>query len=126
MPHAALDILRRVNDNLRSALVRLRPERRHCSTLRPQISPNCFARCLRHPNASKYPRPFRTWDHGNADPIKEALEKEALEYPGHLKKLKHFLPDLHARLLAEPARLQTARAHAASASAWARLSKKTL
>ena len=76
---------------------------------------------------AKYPRPFRTWDRGDADPIeKEALEKEALEYRGHLEKLKHFLPDLHVRLLAERARLETARAHAASASAWARLSKKTL
>ncbi len=128
MPPAALDLLRRVNDNLRSALVRLRPERRHCLTLRPQDFSELLcqvlaaAECLQ--NIRSHSAPGTAVD---ADLLeKDLLEKEALEYRGHLEKLKHFLPDLHIRLLAERARLETARAHAASASAWARVSKKTL
>jgi superfamily I DNA and/or RNA helicase len=55
-----------------------------------------------------------------------ALEKEALEYRSNLEKLKHFLPDLQVRLLAEKLRLESARTHVASAAAWARANKKTL
>jgi hypothetical protein len=52
-----------------------------------------------------------------------ALEKEALEYRRNLEKLKHFLPDVQARLLAEKSRLETARTHVAAAAAWAKASK---
>jgi hypothetical protein len=118
MPTHALETLRRVNDNLRSALFHLRPERKHCSTVRPQDFSYILsqlltaAECLRHP-------PVRSEDVA-------ALELEALEYRGNLEKLKHFLPDLHLRLLAEKARIETARAHVAAAATWARASEKTL
>ena len=56
--------------------------------------------------------------------IRISIAKEALEYRSNLEKLKHFLPDLQGRLLAERARLETARNHVAAAAAWARASKK--
>jgi hypothetical protein len=118
MPPDALETLRQVNENLRSALIRLRPERKHCSTIRPQDFADLLsailraAECLRRPPA-----------HSEAS---VALEKESLEYRSNLEKLKHFLPDLHGHLLAEKSRLETARNHVAAAAAWARASKKTL
>jgi hypothetical protein len=51
------------------------------------------------------------------------LEKEISEYRGNLEKLKQFLPDLHGRLLAERARLQSVQEHVAAAAAWARASR---
>ena len=118
MPLDALETLRQVNDNLRSALLRLRLERTHCSTIRPQDFSDILsqllraAECLRHPPAHSE--------------TAVALEIEALEYRGNLEKLKHFLPDVHGRLLAEKSRVETARAHVAAAAAWDQASKKTL
>jgi len=115
MPPDALETLRQVNGNLRSSLLRLRPERKHCSAIRPQDFSDILsqllraAECLRHSSAHS---------EGAAE-----LEKEALEYRSNLEKLKHFLPDLHTRLLAEKSRLETARAHVAAAAAWDRASK---
>lgn len=118
MPSDALETLRQVNENLRSALIHLQPEQKHCSTIRPQDFSDIMsqilraAECLRHPPAHSE--------------VGAALEKEALEYRSNLEKLKDFLPDLHGRLLAEKARLETAQTHVATAAAWARASKKTL
>jgi hypothetical protein len=119
----ALETLRQVNHNLRSALIRLRPERRHCSTIRPQDFSDLLTQILRASEclASERPkqRPF-------AGATAAALEQEALEYRHNLEKLKHFLPDVHARLLAERLRLERARNHLAAAAAWAQARKKTL
>lgn len=118
MPPDALETLRQVNENLRSTLILLRPERKHCATIHPQDLSALLtqllraAECLRHPPA-----------HSEAT---AALEKETLEYRRNLEKLKRFLPSLHVRLLAEKSRLETAQTHLAAATAWARLSKKTL
>jgi hypothetical protein len=118
MPPDALESLRQVNDNLRSALLRLRPERKYCLTIKPQDFSDILsqllraAECLRHPPT-----------HSGAA---AALEKESLEYRRNLEKLKHSLPDVHVRLLAEKSRLETARTHVAAAAAWARARKKTL
>jgi hypothetical protein len=111
----ALETLQQVNASLRSALVRLRPERTHCSTIKPQDFSDILngllraAQCLRHP-----PRQTEA---------AAALQKEALEYRSNLEKLKHFLLDVHMRLLAERSRLETARAHVISAADWARARK---
>jgi len=118
MPPDALEALRQVNDNLRSALVRLRPERRHCSSIRPQDFSDILGQLLRA--AECLQRPPAPSEAG------AALEKEALEYRNLLEKLKQYLPDLHARLLVEKARLETARTHVAAAQAWARASNKAL
>jgi hypothetical protein len=118
MPPDTLETLRQVNDNLRSAMIRLRPEQKHCSTIRPQHFSDLLseilraAECLRHLPA-----------HSEAT---VALEQESLEYRNNLEKLKHFLPELHGNLLAEKSRLETAQAHVAAAAAWARTSTKTL
>jgi hypothetical protein len=118
MPPDALETLRQVNDNLRSALLRLHPERKHCSTIRPQDFFDLLSQVLRAGECLR-----RLPAHSEAA---EALEKESLEYRNNLEKLKHFLPDLHGRLLAEKSRLETAQTHVAAAAAWARASKKTL
>jgi hypothetical protein len=114
----ALETLRQVNDNLRSALLRLRPERKRCSTITPQDFSDILsqllraAECLRHPPT-----------HSEAA---AALERESLEYRTNLERLKHSLPDVQVRLLAEKSRLETAKAHVAAAAAWARSRNKAL
>ncbi len=118
MPPDALETLRQVNENLRAALLRLRPERKHCSTIRPQDFSDLLSQLLRAARCLR-----RVPAHSEAT---AALEKETLEYRSKLEKLKDFLPDLHGCLLAEKARLETARTHIAAAAAWARASKRTL
>jgi len=130
-PTDALEIMRRVNDNLRSALLRLRPERRHCSTLRPQDFSDLLghlvqaSECLKNiPSAESA---MAAQEVAPKDRLQqEALAREALEYRGNLETLKRFLPDLHVRLMAERVRLETARSHVAAAAAWAGVNKKTL
>jgi len=117
MPADTLETLRQANDNLRSALIRLRPEHKDCSTIRPQDFSDILSQLLRAAECLRQPAP------SNAG---AALEKESLEYRSNLEKLKQFLPDLHGRLLAEKARLEDAQTHAATAAAWVRASKKTL
>jgi hypothetical protein len=118
MPTNAPETLRQVNEYLRSILMRLRPERKHCSTVRPHDLSDILSQLLRAAECLRQPP---------AHPeTAAALEKESLEYRGNLEKLKHFLPDLQVRLLAEKSRLETARTHVATAAAWARANKKTL
>ena len=114
MPPDTLETLRQVNDNLRSALLRLRPEQKHCSSITPQDFSDILGQLLQAAECLRHLPP-----HSGAD-------KESLEYRSNLEKLKHFLPDLHERLLAEKARLENAQLHVAAAAAWARASKKTL
>jgi hypothetical protein len=118
MPPDALETLRQVNENLRSALLRLRPERKHCSSIKPKDFSDILSQLLRAAECLRCLPP----------PSEAAvtLEKESLEYRNNLEKLKHFLPDLQVRLLAEKARLETARTHVAAAGAWAQARKKTL
>ena len=117
-PPDALETLRQVNDNLRSALIRLRPEQKHCSTIMPQDFSDLLSQVLRAAECLRRPL--------TQSEASIALDKESLEYLNNLEKLKDFLPDLHGRLLAEKSRLETAQAHVAAAAAWARASKKTL
>jgi hypothetical protein len=118
MPPDALETLRQVNDNLRSALIRLRPERKLCSSIRPQDFSDLLSQLLR---AAECLRRQRTQSEASV-----ALEEESLEYRSNLEKLKDFLPDLHGRLLAEKSRLETAQTHVAAVAAWVRASNKTL
>jgi hypothetical protein len=117
-PPAALETLRQVNDNLRSALIRLRPERKLCSSIRPQDFSDLLSHLLR---AAECLRCQRTQSGASV-----ALEEESLEYRSNLEKLKDFLPDLHGRLLAEKSRLETAQTQVSAAVAWAQASKRTL
>jgi superfamily I DNA and/or RNA helicase len=118
MSPEAFETLRQVNDNLHSALIRLHPEQRHCSTIRPQDFSDILSQLLR---AAECLRRLPAQSEAAV-----ALEKESLKYRSNLEKLQHFLPDLHNRLLAEKSRLETAQTHVAAAVAWARASKKTL
>jgi superfamily I DNA and/or RNA helicase len=118
MPPDALETLRQVNDNLHSALIRLHPEQKHCSTIRPQDFSEILSQLLR---AAECLRRLPAQSEAAV-----ALEKESLKYRSNLEKLQLFLPDLHNRLLAEKSRLETAQTHVANAAAWARASKKTL
>ena len=117
MPPDPLETLRQVNENLRSALTGLRPERRHCSSIRPQDFFGILqqilrvAECLRNPHSSR---------------ATAAFENELLDYRGNLEAFRRFLPDLQIRMLAERSRLESARSHVAAVAAWARVNKKTL
>jgi hypothetical protein len=124
MPPDRLETLRQVNQNLRSALARLRPEKTHCSAIRLQDFSSLLAELLR---ASECLRPGPDSDDTAAleAGFDSRVEKEALEYRANLEKLCRFLPGLHVRLLAEKARLEKARAHLAAAENWARLTAKT-
>jgi len=117
MPPDALETLRQVNASLRSALVRLRPERRHCSTIKPQDFSDILTQLLRAAECLPVPPP------SEAD---AALERESLEYRSNLEQLKRFLPDVHVRLLAEKSRLEAARNHLAAASSWHQANSRTL
>ncbi|HKM85016.1 MAG TPA: hypothetical protein VJW96_02345 [Terriglobales bacterium] len=117
MPPDALETLRQVNGNLRSALIRLRPERMHCSTIKAQDFSDILSQLRRAAECLR-----RLPSHSEAA---TALEQESLEYRSNLEKLRHFLPDVQGRLLAEKSRLETARNHLAAAASWDRASKKT-
>jgi hypothetical protein len=113
-----LEVLRQINHNLRSALIRLRPEHNHCSNLRPRdfsalleqitLAAECLRRSPSSPQAGL------------------AFQQETLAYRRNLENLKNSLPDLHLRLLAEKSRLERARTNLASATAWAQARKNTL
>jgi hypothetical protein len=93
MPPDPLATLRQVNESLRFALLRLRPERKHCSAIRPQDFSDILSQLLRAAEClRRLPADSK---------VAAILEKESLEYRSNLEKLKHFLPDLHARLLVE-------------------------
>jgi hypothetical protein len=110
--------LRQVNENLRAALHRLRPEQRQCGEIRPQDFSDILQETLRGA--------------GCLEPLtresREVTEMatETAAYRHHLEALKNLLPELHRNLLAEKARLETAQLHVATAAAWARASTGTL
>jgi len=118
MPRDAFETLRQVNDNLHSAVIRLHPEQKHCSTITPQDFSDILSQLLR---AAECLRRVPAQPEAAV-----ALEEESLKYRSNLEKLRDFLPDLRGRLLAEKSRLESAQTHVAAAAAWARASKKTL
>jgi hypothetical protein len=115
MPSDALETLRQVNENLRSAVLRLRPERTHCSSIRPQDFSDILSQLMRAAECLRRP-PAEPEDAA-------AFAEQARAYRNNLEHLKHFLPDVQARLLAEKSRLETARSHVAAAGEWARARK---
>ena len=118
MPPDTLETLREVNDSLRSALIRLRPEQKDCPAIRPQDFSDILSQLLRAGECLGH-LPLNS-------EAAAALEQESLEYRRNLEKLKQFLPDLHERLVAEKLRLENAQLHLAAAVAWTRASRKTL
>ena len=130
MPSDALTILRQVNDNLRLALKRFRPEQKRCSAIAPGELSGLLAELLRGGecirNLAAHSAVILPMDRPARDQEAATLEQEMREYRNNLEKLRSFLPDLHARLLAEKARLENAQTHLAAVAAWARASKRTL
>lgn len=59
-------------------------------------------------------------------PPDDELAREISEYRNHVQQLQQFLPAIQARMLAEKARLESARSHLAAAAAWADGRKKIL
>ncbi|MGA2980883.1 MAG: hypothetical protein ABSD76_14935 [Terriglobales bacterium] len=118
MPLDALETLRQVNIYLRSALIRLRPEIRHCSTIKPRDFSDLLSQIRRASACLQRLPPYSE--------AAAAAEKESLEYRSSLEKLRHYLPGVHIRLLAEKSRLETARDHLAAAASWDRASKEAL
>ena len=118
MPADCVTSLHEINDRLRRALIRLRPERRRSTSIEPQEFSGILdqllraAECLRSAPADAS--------------MAGALAREARDYEANLFALKQFLPALHVQLLAEKSRLETSRSHLTSAAAWAGTAKKTL
>ena len=114
-PDDDLATMRAVNKNLKSALVRLRPERQNCSAIKaPELSDLRStilqgAECRRRIFLQATPE----------------LKNESLEYRSNLEQLKQLLPDFQVRLLAEKSRLEKAKSHAAAAAGWAGASTRT-
>jgi hypothetical protein len=117
MPPDALESLRQVNENLCSALIRFRPERTQCSAIRKQDFSDLRHQLLQAAESLRC-EPANPEAAG-------ALEEELVEYRHNLERLKQFLPDVHARLLAEKSRLEAARTHVTAATAWRRASQHT-
>jgi hypothetical protein len=113
---STLATLQQVNENLSSSLLRFRSEQKNCSSFTPQDFASLLSEILR--GAKCLPPPtFET---------SEAMRRAIGEYRLSLEKLRDFLPELHSNLLTEKSRLETAQAHIAAASAWARSNAKTL
>lgn len=113
-----LTTLEQVNGTLRSALIHLRPEQQHCSTIQPQDFSDLLAEILRAADClRRQPLEF--------EPA-EAVQLASLEYRSNLEELRDFLPQLHGNLLAEKSRLEAEQAQLTAASAWARTSTGTL
>ena len=112
-----LATLRAINKYLRSALVRLRPERQHCSAIKPQDLSDLSSKIRRATDCTR---------RISFDPLAPAeLKDESLEYRRNLEQLKHLLPDLQVRLLAEKSRVELAKKHVAAAAAWVGASTRT-
>ena len=125
MASDALLTLRQVNDSLRAALARYRPEQTRSSRITAGDLSGVLAELLR---AAECLRNLPS-DHSPSRAVtreEAALAEETRAYRLNLEKLKCLLPDLHGRLLAEKARLESAQSHVAAAAAWAKASSGSL
>jgi hypothetical protein len=117
MPEEPIATLRQVNRNLRSVLIRFRPEMRVSSAItsddfRELLNEVARAgQCLQQPASALTSAEFET---------------ESFECRNILEALKKFLPDVQVRLLAEKSRLEVARSQLLAAEAWALARKKEL
>jgi len=122
-PLDALATLRQVNQKLRTALLRLHPERKSCSSIQPGDLSDLEAQIAR---AAECLQRQPAHDHSEARATKADLDRETLAYCRNLEDLRQFLPSLHVRLVAEKARLEAAKTQVAAAEAWAHARRKTL
>jgi hypothetical protein len=121
MPPDGLETLRQGNEQLRSALLRLRPERAHCAAIQPQEISGLIRQF-----AQAAERLGRLAGQSDDAAQAAAFEEEKSEFYRNLETLKRFLPDLHVRLLAEKSRLEAARHNLEAAASWAQARIRTL
>jgi hypothetical protein len=114
-PDDDLATLRAINKNLKSALVRLRPERQHCSAIKPMELSDLRSAILQAADCMRAISPQAVPE----------LKHESLEYRSNLQQLKQLLPDFQVRLLTEKSRLEAAKSHVAAAAAWAGANTRT-
>jgi hypothetical protein len=114
-PDDDLATLRAVNKSLKSALVRFRSERQHCSAIKPQELSDLRSAIMQAAGCVR----------GISPQTVPELKKASLEYRSNLEQLQQLLPDFQVRLLAEKSRLEVARSHVAAAAAWAGASTRT-
>lgn len=115
---STVETLREVNASLQLAMTRLRSENQHCSAITPDDFAGLLSEILRGAECLRF--------HSSQSEASEAMREAALAYRTNLEKLRDFLPELQGNLLAEKARLETARAHVQAVGAWARSSTRTL
>jgi hypothetical protein len=118
MANAATESLSIANGRLRAGLARLQPEPNADLLLKPEDLADLRAVVLGAASCWRSLAP-------NGVPDAE-LEEELREYRSNIEKLAKALPSVQGRLLAEKARLQSARSHLAATNAWAQASKDTL
>ena len=116
MPEDCLQALEQANHGLRSALVRLRSEQMHCSSITPQDFSDLLRQILRAAECLRVPPAV----------VSEGVQQATADFRENLQELKDFLPELHGHLLAEKSRLEAAQAHVSAAAAWAQSSTRTL
>jgi len=109
--------LRAINHNLRLRISRLRQATQNPPALTAKDLGDVLADLIR---AADHLREI------SRSAVDADQQQEISEYHSHVKALSEFLPSVQGRLLAEKARLDSARTHVARASAWAEASKKTL
>ena len=114
-PDDDLAILRAVNKNLKSALLRFRPERQHCSAIEAQELSDLRCLIVQAADCVRGVSPLAAPE----------LKNESSEYRSNLEQLKQLLPDFQVRLLAEKSRLEVAKSNVAAAVAWNGANRKT-
>ena len=119
-------ILRDVNYNLRAALDRFHPQSAANSVATPEELSALTADLLRAGECMQNLGTTNSTSRPLPSAAAKTLQQEMATYRANLETLQASLPDIHARLLAEKARLQTAEKHIASASAWAQANGKAL
>jgi hypothetical protein len=111
---ASAQNLHQTNCNLLRILDKLSPPDASPTALSRELM-DLFAEVLR----------VGSWLHPDSTAAADSeLQKELSEYHRLLQRLKILLPDIHAKLLTERARLESERAHLRAAADWARASRK--
>lgn len=115
-PDDDLATLRALNKNMKSALVRFRPELQHCSAIKPHELSDLRNAILQAADCVR----------GISPQAVPELRDESLQFRTNLEHLMRLLPDFEVRLLAEKSRLEVAKSHIAATEAWARASTRIL
>jgi hypothetical protein len=122
----ALSTLREANNKIRAALDHFRPKSSCVAAVTADDFSLLLAELLRAAECLRNLAMQNSAVSATGADEKTALDQEKRDYRHNLEQLRRVLPDVHARLLAEKARLQNRQTHAAAATAWAQASGKIL